>query len=151
MPAQSHGKEAAFIFGVSPFLLCSSLFYALSPPSSLRLSRSSYTFSSLPGIPIMDLSSLSGRLEIIWITCVHVYIWLHHWIKLSFLIKRTLEKKTFPLISSIFLLPKTYSESRALCASNVHLYHGSNDKWHYYGTSIHYINRNGKSKFPWIA
>lgn len=114
MPAQSHGKEAAFIFGVSPFLLCSSLFYALSPPSSLRLSRSSYTFSSLPGIPIMDLSSLSGRLEIIWITCVHVYIWLHHWIKLSFLIKRTLEKKISPHFLNISVAKNLFRKQSVL-------------------------------------
>lgn len=34
----------------------------------------------------------------------------------------------FPLIFSKFLSPKTYSEIRALCASIIHLYHGSTDK-----------------------
>lgn len=81
----------------------------------------------------------------VWLyECIYVCVYLDCITKVIIFYKKNIRRKghIFPLIPSIFLSPKTYSESRTLFASNVHLNHRSNDKWKH-GTYVRFIIRNG--------
>ena len=96
--------------------------------------------------------NLPNTIENMWVYNVYICIFTFFASlnKMIIFYKKNFRRKEyiFPLIFSKFLPPKTYSEIRALCASIIHLYHGSMDKMKLLWNIYSFYHRKWIIKIP---